>query len=84
MINKTGISALFITLIMSLGTQQIYAQKEQKEMKLMKVNYEVEVNVSPEKAWEVLASLWQCRRLSFWGEIIRIYQRKWQYCRNGM
>lgn len=53
MIEKTSISALFMVLIMSLGTQQIYPQKE---MKLMKVNYEVEVNVSPEKAWEVLAS----------------------------
>jgi hypothetical protein len=53
---KIKITTSLVLLLMGMHTTNIYSQnKIQKNMKLAKVHYEMEVQTTPQKAWEVLA-----------------------------
>ena len=56
MIKSVTIIQAFLMVVVGFNTNQTHGQQKHKTMKLMQVNYELVVNVTPEKAWNVLAN----------------------------
>lgn len=56
MIKRVLVIKLLALMIAGFTVNPVNAQKKDKEMKLMKISYELPVSVSTEKAWEVLSN----------------------------